>query len=568
LIDQDLEKVVITAPGTYKFEATNSDPNNPSPNGLGNIRSITIDPNSPVQGTVNVYVSKANDPYNLGVRDLYCIDLSGATVGNIVNVRAEGNIAIDCDVHATSIGNPYGLGILFAHTFIHDIYTQYLNVTIACHGLANLTVSAGTGAGAQIMDFGGFGPDPYTGTIDVTGSLDWLLMMRDMAGTISVTGDVYNLAVKSLAEAGSVTVDGDLYYADIYAGDLDGDLDIVNGHALLGELWVDEGSLSGNVTIGGDLGADGLIYLPAEGADLSGTVTIHGDAHGDVLIGTACGEEWEPIPQPPPNDLTGQLTILGDADGTIHIKRYLKGEITFGDPANPAGQLTDALVDICGSIWDESGDLSGGHINIYGSFGGMIAAPGGFAGSTEYVAIDANGGDLQDSWGAGCVRLGNTLYWGNTPSMHLWDVSDCRGDFNSDWVVDIADLNLFLTAVNNPTAYALAYPGLGTSRVLHGDCNCDGTFNGYDRASFLDRLARECCDVECPGCQGGRGTEGGGDTQGPPDLPAEDLAAELAANVWPELYDGLLAMVLETIDAAPNEEVQAYWQTVYATLTQ
>jgi hypothetical protein len=46
------------------------------------------------------------------------------------------------------------------------------------------------------------------------------------------------------------------------------------------------------------------------------------------------------------------------------------------------------------------------------------------------------------------------------------------------------------------------------------------------------------------------------------------LAAALADNVWPELYDGLLAMVLETIDAAPNKEVEAHWQAVYVALTQ
>jgi hypothetical protein len=51
-------------------------------------------------------------------------------------------------------------------------------------------------------------------------------------------------------------------------------------------------------------------------------------------------------------------------------------------------------------------------------------------------------------------------------------------------------------------------------------------------------------------------------------LPAEDLAAELAANIWPELFEDLLSMVAGLIDAAPNEETQAYWQAVYAALTQ
>jgi len=34
------------------------------------------------------------------------------------------------------------------------------------------------------------------------------------------------------------------------------------------------------------------------------------------------------------------------------------------------------------------------------------------------------------------------------------------------------------------------------------------------------------------------------------------------------LYDSLLTIILDAIDAAPDEETQAYWQAVYAALTQ
>jgi hypothetical protein len=55
----------------------------------------------------------------------------------------------------------------------------------------------------------------------------------------------------------------------------------------------------------------------------------------------------------------------------------------------------------------------------------------------------------------------------------------------------------------------------------------------------------------------------------PPGLPApERLVADLAAAVWPELYEDLLATTLAMIDAAPDEGTQAHWQAVCAALTQ
>lgn len=54
----------------------------------------------------------------------------------------------------------------------------------------------------------------------------------------------------------------------------------------------------------------------------------------------------------------------------------------------------------------------------------------------------------------------------------------------------------------------------------------------------------------------------------PGQLPPEELAAQLAANVWPELYPDLVAMAAGAAETAPDEETQAYWLAVYAALTQ
>jgi hypothetical protein len=48
----------------------------------------------------------------------------------------------------------------------------------------------------------------------------------------------------------------------------------------------------------------------------------------------------------------------------------------------------------------------------------------------------------------------------------------------------------------------------------------------------------------------------------------DELAAALAEVIWPALYDDLLTLALNLVDEAADEEMQAYWQAVYAALTQ
>jgi hypothetical protein len=147
------------------------------------------------------------------------------------------------------------------------------------------------------------------------------------------------------------------------------------------------------------------------------------------------------------------------------------------------------------------------------------------------------------------------------PAEHLWAVSACRCDMNNDYYVNFGDLNPFVAALRYPADYALDFPGLDGSRVWKGDANCDGSFTSADTNPFVDRVTRECCDPDCPGCEGGDAPGGG--------LPDPDeLAAQLAETIWPELYDDLLEVILATIDGAPDEETHAYWQAVYGALTQ
>ena len=97
-------------------------------------------------------------------------------------------------------------------------------------------------------------------------------------------------------------------------------------------------------------------------------------------------------------------------------------------------------------------------------------------------------------------------------------------------------------------------------RIWHGDANCDGSLDVGDINPFIALVISGCCDPNCPGCEGQDG--GGG------QLSPQELAAQLAASVAPELYNDLLALIAANIELQPDEESQAYWEAVYAALTE
>ena len=59
------------------------------------------------------------------------------------------------------------------------------------------------------------------------------------------------------------------------------------------------------------------------------------------------------------------------------------------------------------------------------------------------------------------------------------------GDLNCDGQVDYFDIDPFVLAVTNPSAYDLAYPDCDRSLA---DCNDDGTVNNFDIDPFVDLL--------------------------------------------------------------------------------
>jgi hypothetical protein len=270
----------------------------------------------------------------------------------------------------------------------------------------------------------------------------------------------------------------------------------------------------------------------------------------------------------------GQLTIAGDALGEFWVglpqygyRRNLTGTV------NVLGDLRTCLWLITNDLGDPSdpNNPTKGRIRVHGSFDpvygfGSIEIDGQRVGVGSYICFDYDGYDASDFWASGAVVIigdpndPNDVYTQNTPSARVWKITECRADMNNDGNVNLGDINPFVMALSDPNDYALAWPGLDASMSWKGDADCSGQFNLADVNAFTDRVTRGCCDPDCPGCEGDDG--GGG------ELDPTELAGELAANVWPELYDDLVAIVAENVNLQPDDESRAYWQAVYDALTE
>jgi hypothetical protein len=69
-----------------------------------------------------------------------------------------------------------------------------------------------------------------------------------------------------------------------------------------------------------------------------------------------------------------------------------------------------------------------------------------------------------------------TFTWNATPTTYL------NGDMNCDGVVDGRDVQAYLMAMMDPSAYQAAYPNC---RQLNADCNCDLVVDIADVQAFV-----------------------------------------------------------------------------------
>ncbi|MEW6250661.1 MAG: hypothetical protein AB1716_08425 [Planctomycetota bacterium] len=243
-------------------------------------------------------------------------------------------------------------------------------------------------------------------------------------------------------------------------------------------------------------------------------------------------------------DLTGSIEVGGSMTAAIiHISRNLH------DPTDPN---------------DPDPDLRRGHIIIRGYYGSDVftkISMEGMTGSRPFISIDYDGYDPSHRWDPrGLIAVGGTSLYGNTPAMHVWECTACRGDADGNGVVDFNDINAWTLGLQDPRAYALQYPGLGAlhdpwgdpeagSRVWHGDCDCDGDVDFDDLNPFVARIGQPC-SPDCPP----------GDRE--PALAPETVANACRTLVAPELLPGLRAMVEHQATVAPARAVREYWRRV------
>ena len=442
-----------------------------------------------------------------------------------------------------------------------------------------------------------------SGTLSVEGDLYSAYITGNVSGTIAVGRDAIYIEAPNIVAGGLVDVGRDLYALRVIA--LPGDVHVHgNLYQLLSTVF---GSVTGTVTVDGDMigritawadvSADAEITVGGN-VQPGGGVSAAGDISGDVII----SGQFAGLIRSGGN-LAGQVRIVGDVlstgqmlVGTIPENNgRLTGAVEIGTTETSADLLGSIIVyydqtgsiSVHGDVVDENADLGGGHIIVNGSLieGAQISIDGGFASTTEFIAVDHDGWSDGDDWGSNDPNDANNpyvrmhagdpnddyYYYGNTPTEHVWHITECRGDMNNDGIVSYADINGFTLALSQPGLYALRYPGLGGvapdpntggSRVYHGDMNCDGLLTYADINPFVIRLEEGCCDPNCGAC-GGNLLQGGGQRLSP-----QALATRLMLNIDPDLYDDLVEIVAQAATGLDDAGDRAYWQAVYGYLAE
>ncbi len=416
-----------------------------------------------------------------------------------------------------------------------------------------------------------------------------LSVLEDMAGTISATEVVAAPITIGGNVSGQISSDHELWSVIVVEGSMEPGAAVTAGAPgildadFTGSLDVD-GHVAGNLEAGHDW--SGALNI---GGTLSGRLHAGNDLLAEVSVGAMGTSAVVEVTGNLGNHfysadgMGGSFTVGGNLESTIEGRGmtadlWIKGNLTEA----AAVLISCASVPCCtpgtiridgdmsGTIdipvlCDQAGDLSQGHIIVNGSFaeGGEIHLWGHLTG-TAFFACDYDGWDDSDDWNPNAVVIiydpFTHYYYENTPEQHLLHITECKGDLSGDGAVNFGDINPFILALSDPAGYALAFPGLDGSRVYHGDANCDQAFNFGDINTFVLLVEYHCCmGSDCEPCWD--------DDDGEP-LGPEELAAQLAASIWPELYDDLVWVVGEAINAQDDDASRQYWEAVYAALTQ
>jgi hypothetical protein len=300
------------------------------------------------------------------------------------------------------------------------------------------------------------------------------------------------------------------------------------------------GDIGGKLELSGVLGGGSIgSILPTGSLEMAGVETdleINGDIENDVTV-TA--------------DLTGgiwQLGILTATTGTLHVRGSVSGHIVLHRLSDLIGDLGGGHIIVDGSV------LAGAQVNastngldkefIVARFGGWLSGETGCAiDQNAYVALDYQ------------CTTGTCL---DCPDLQVRGVTYCKGDMNNWGWTDFNDVNWFVAALANPSAFSIAHPGLGGTAdnyvagglLYHGDCNCDGAFNYDDINALIARLGT--CSSDCQ--------------QNLDDVPPYDpagLAQQLRSHIDAENLPALRAIAAAEAQHAPRSAVRHFWHLVH-----
>jgi hypothetical protein len=312
LIYQDNRTVVITAPGTYKFEALDLDPNDPNTVlGLGVIDHMLVDANCP-SGTINLYVlrdpNEGGGPGTRYVLEFALVDPNEPdVVSNLAETRATETLA---DVEATAITGP-----VIADESIGDVTVDYLGGDITTADLGNVTVTAGLTGSPTITVDGDYEGIMIFGSEENPVDLPALAITGNAVSPMGATGDMAHPVTVGGLLAGLTVAGGCPQGVTLTAGSMSGVGTLSIGGVCQGAIVV-QGNVGRyhNVSLGGGLGSSGSVtaYGAWNGA-------LHCDGDLDGAVEAASFGQYSSV------------EVTGDLGGSLIADTTWRGTVTLTD---------------------------------------------------------------------------------------------------------------------------------------------------------------------------------------------------------------------------------------------
>ena len=314
-------------------------------------------------------------------------------------------------------------------------------------GLGTITIKRGNGNVfkfySETVQFNGIPGVINNITVDGGASGDFSLLIQHENGGIGASdwykGDLTYDDGRSTLQG--IHISGDLLVgdpADLICNDIVGDI-VVEGRLspigpgdLQHKLSAD--SISGNITLGamrGDIDTDFL----------GGDFTVYHDpglgeyAPGDLRIGN---DNY---------DGTMLFNHVPGFDGIIKMDGHFSGRITiqgamFGRVEIDGDLIAPGRIHVPYRLVRANGGVPP-NIHVHGSIVGNGTAPvieigPGGLGNDGTIAIAYDGWQTGDIWATGAtVEVDSTPCSGNEPTAFVWEISNCLGDINNNWVVEL-----------------------------------------------------------------------------------------------------------------------------------